>query len=673
MIRIVFPDLEPTFGIISDAAMFGIAAVTFSAFSGAKVRAEAALRESEGRLKLVQSAAHLGVWDRDLASDKMVTFGEYESLYGLGPDQRPMTYERWLGLIHPDDREQIRNRLRECLEQKRTWDQEFRVVWPDGSVHWLLSKGTVYSDDGGWPLRIIGVSLDITARKDAEAALRESEERFRRVFEEGPLGVALVGRNYRFLKVNGALCQMVGYAEAELTGMTFEDITHPHDLTKDRELAANLFEGAISSYKLEKRYIRKNGEIIWINLTASVIRNSDGTPLYGLAMMEDITAAKHAQEEAMVRQKLESIGVLASGIAHDFNNLLGSVFAQAELAEAEMAEGASPSGELERIKKLAVRAAEIVRELMLFAGQEGTDLESLDLSRLIEEMLALIDVSLSKHAILKTHLTPNLPAMLGNAPQIRQMVMNLVTNASEAIGEKTGFVTVTTSCIAAGAESSPGFIRLEVSDTGRGMTEGQKARIFDPFFTTKSAGRGLGLSVVRGIVQSHAGSISVTTAPGHGTTFCVLLPCTDEPIQQRHSKLHAELPREEWSGSVLLVEDEEALRIAACKMLSSKGLSVIQAGDGSTAIDLIRTQEDLRLILLDMTIPGASSREVIAEVQRVRPALKILLTSAYSQFESTRDLNAPQVSGFIRKPYSIIDLTQLISDTLRSTTLRTNG
>ena len=311
-----------------------------------KVQAELALREIERRLTLVQSVTRLGVWDRDLRTNIISTYGDYAWLHGLQPDHPPLTYEKWLAMVHPLDRERIQLHLRESVEQTHVWDREFRVLWPDGSVHWLLAKGTVYTDDAGRPVGMAGVSLDITERKEAEAALRESEERFRRVFEEGPLGVALVGRDYRFLKVNGALCRMVGYSESELTQMSFADITYPEDMVVNRGLAERMFRREIPSYWLQKRYVKKDGDIIWVSLTASVIRDAEGEPLYGLAMIVDITENKRAEAEALARQKLESLGVLAGGIAHDFNNLLGSILAEAELASANLAAGLSTGEEL---------------------------------------------------------------------------------------------------------------------------------------------------------------------------------------------------------------------------------------------------------------------------------------------------------------------------------------
>lgn len=269
-----------------------------------KVQVEQALREREQQLVLAQSAARLGVWDRDLRTDVTATSGHYAQLRGLQPENSQITHEEWLAIIHPDDRERVERDLRECIAGTHIWDEEFRVVWPDGSVHWLLAKGQVFLDEEGQPVRMSGASVDVTERKRVDEALRESDERFRRVFEEGPIGLALVGRDFRLLKVNRALCQMVGYSAEALQQMSFPDITHPDDVASDLGLAERLFRGELPFFKLQKRYIKKDGEIVWANLTASVIHDRDGEPRYGLGMIEDITDFKRTEEELAVSKAL---------------------------------------------------------------------------------------------------------------------------------------------------------------------------------------------------------------------------------------------------------------------------------------------------------------------------------------------------------------------------------
>jgi len=267
----------------------------------------------------------------------------------------------------------------------------------------------------------------------------------------------------------------------------------------------------------------------------------DGVFAGFIVSCSDITDLKRVQEASLARQKLESLGVLAGGIAHDFNNLLGSIHANAEIAEAEGASGSFPAEEIQAIKSISIRASEIVRQLMIYAGHDRSNSEPLDMSRLVNEMLGLIRISISKCAVLKTDLAEDLPAVLGNGPQIQQVVMNLVLNASDALGETGGEITVTTS-VRRVPEGSPALslregdcVRLEVSDTGSGISREAQARIFDPFYTTKFAGRGLGLAVVQGIVRAHKGEIELVSAPGQGTTFKVFWPVADV----RHTALSA--------------------------------------------------------------------------------------------------------------------------------------
>jgi len=580
--------------------------------------------------------------------------------------------------------------------------RQMGTMFRDGTLAVLMAKYSYYGLDDAWSTYDLmeaaersrwvawGVSAVAGAlllalwrasaarqRKRSEAALRESEERFRRVFEEGPLGLALVRRDYHFLKVNRALCHMLGYSEAELLQMSFADLTHPDDLGANVELGEKLFKREIPSYQLQRRYVRKDDEVIWINLTASLIRDQQGAPLYGLAMIEDITQVKRTQEEAVARQKLEGLGVLAGGIAHDFNNLLGGILAEAELTEADLPVGSPAVEEIQIIKQSALRGSEIVRELMIYAGHDQRAIgEALDLSRLVTEMLKLLKFSISKHAVLRMDLGDNLPSVNGNAAQIRQVVMNLVINASEAIGEKEGVIHVTTARVSSSGNLASNsatvlpqgdYVQLEVSDTGCGMTETLKAKIFDPFFSTKFVGRGLGLAVVQGILRAQGGAIDVMSSPGEGTTFKVFLPCAAEratklPMAPSSSGVWQAKAR---TRTILVVDDEQILRLAVSKALRKSGFLVMEANNGSDAIDLLRKHEArIDVVQLDFTLPGISSREVFEETRRMRPDLKVIVTSAYSKDTVDASFTGLKVEYFIRKPFQLADLAHLLGEIL---------
>jgi PAS domain S-box-containing protein len=469
---------------------------------------------------------------------------------------------------------------------------------------------------------------------------------------------------------------MLGYSESELVQMSFVDFTHPADVQGDVELAERLFRHEIPFYRVQKRYVKKTGEIIWSNLTATLILDHDGEPLYELGMIENITEIKRTQEEALAMQKLESLGTLASGIAHDFNNLLGGVEAQAELAFAELDAGSSCKEELKAIIETAKRGSKIVRQLMIYAGKEGEVVERVDLSKIVGEMLALLKVSVSKHALITSDLDRDLPPTRAGAAQLRQIVMNLVTNASDAIGDRDGVIRVMTRKAAWGESvaiselQSPGdYLVLEVSDTGCGISRETQSRVFDPFFTTKSAGCGLGLAVVSGIVRSLGGAIRLTSELGKGTTFQVLLPCAETKGGETFHAMStiAESAGQAQQAAVLVVEDEDVLREAVAKTLRRNGFEVFEAANGSLAIDLLRANQGrIDVILLDMTIPGASSREVLAEAANVRPDTRVVLTSAYSQEVFSGATSPPQIRSFIRKPYQLADLVRTLQHSLVS-------
>jgi CheY-like chemotaxis protein/two-component sensor histidine kinase len=364
------------------------------------------------------------------------------------------------------------------------------------------------------------------------------------------------------------------------------------------------------------------------------------------------------------------VGILAGGIAHDFNNLLGGVLAQADLALGESVSGSYPEEELRAIRNVAIRGSEIVRQLMIYAGKESEALELVNVSRIVAEMLELLKVSVSKRITLLTALDQDPPAVRASAAQIRQIVMNLVTNASEAIGDRDGVIRVTTGRVTPGRAATitkgladASYLQLEVTDTGCGISQEAQASVFVPFFSTKGAGHGLGLATVHGIVRCLRGAIHIASEVGHGTTFQILLPCaatTAEAILDPKSDAGQSVrPSQEFI--VLVVEDEDPLRQAVVRMLRKTGFAVLEAADGAAAIDLLRTNgSKIDVILLDMTIPGASSQEVVAEAAQVRPNIRVILTSAYSQEMLTPFMSASQIHEFIRKPYQLMDLVQIL-------------
>jgi PAS domain S-box-containing protein len=680
--RVVWPDqtthwITGRWQVFKDAAGEPLRMMGINIDISDRKRVEEALRQSEERFRLAIKATNDAIWDIDLDTGVVAWNDTYSALYGRPPDTSN-SWQWWVDRIHPDDREGTAQSLRAAISSNASsWTWEYRFQRASGAWADIYDRAYISRDSSGKAWRVIGAMQDLTDRKQAEASLRESEERFRRVFEEGPLGLALVGRDFRYLKVNSALCEMVGYSEAEMLGMSFADITHPDDVQADVEQAERLFRREIPFYRMQERFVTKGGATIWINLTATVIADSKGEPLYGLGMVENITEVKRAQEEALARQKLESVGTLASGIAHDFNNLLGAVQAQGELALAELDAGSCCKEELKAICEVAKRGSEIVRQLMIYAGKESEIVERVDLSKIVAEMLALLRVSVSKHAGVDADLGQDLPATSASAAQLRQIVMNLMTNASDAIGDRDGVIRVITRRVAQGTESARDSessfagdsVALEVSDTGCGMSRETLDRLFDPFFTTKSAGRGLGLAVVSGIVRSLGGSIDVTSEPGKGSTFQILLPCAETGSATTSDALPAVegLPRASQQAAVLIVEDEEVLRHAVAKALGKHGFAVFEAADGSFAIDFLRANGgEIDAILLDMTIPGASSLEVIAEAVKVRPDIRVVLASAYSQEMFFSATSVPQIKRFIRKPFQLADLVKTLRSSLAS-------
>jgi PAS domain S-box-containing protein len=509
------------------------------------------------------------------------------------------------------------------------------------------------------------------------AELRESEERFRILANTAPVMIWVSGPDKRCTFCNKRWLDFTGRTVEQELGDGWSNGVHPEDLDRCMSIYTSAFD-ARQSFQMEYRLRRADGEYRWI-LDHGVPLFAPGGGFRGyIGSCLDTTDLKRSQEEALRRQKLESVGVLAAGIAHDFNNLLGSIVADTDLALSEIEAGSLPIEEIQEIRRVAFRASEIVRELMVYSGQEtAADFEPVQIELLIKDMVELLKISVSKHVSFVTDFDDNLPSVRGHPPQIRQVVMNLIINASEAIGDKHGTITVSATRVAGkdsgderAMELNPGdYVRLEVSDNGCGMTEEQTRKVFDPFFTTKFAGRGLGLAVVQGIVRAHGGTIHARSAAGRGTTFQVFFPCWVEPARpkDRAVTLVSPEPIKGGIGTVLVVDDEELLRRAIVKVLRRENFSVMEAGDGSVAIDLLRAHAcEIDLVLLDSTIPGATGREVAEEAQRIRPDINLFVMSAHSKEVARQSINLPESVPFLRKPFQLRDLVRALQAALLS-------
>jgi two-component system cell cycle sensor histidine kinase/response regulator CckA len=613
------------------------------------------MRVSDDMYRLIVEAVPEGIWVANAQGRTLFCNGRMAEI--LGMDVESMADRSCFDHIFPDELEEARRHFARNLAGDCE-PFEFRLRRKDGSPVWVRISGMPMVDDSG-AAGLLGVFSDISGRKRAEAELRESEERFRNMADTAPVMIWVTDPNKLGTFFNRRWLEFRGRTREQEMGCGWAEGIHPDDTEACMKIYASAFETR-SGFQTEKRLLRADGEYRTLLCTGVPRFGENGGFAGYVGCSVDITDLRRTQERSLETQKLESLGVLARGVAHDFNNLLGSILANTELALADL-NGASVAREgIEEIQTVAVRASEIVRELMVFAGQENAVFEPVDLSELVGEMLQLLKISISKRAALKIDLDKDAPRIRANAAQMRQVVMNLITNASEALGENGGTISLSLRQVRSGAED---YLRLEVGDTGCGMTEETQARIFDPFFSTKFAGRGLGLAAVRGIIRSHGGTINVVSAPGEGSRFEILLRSSGQPAgERRHMQGSVAASKiEKLAATVFVVEDEETLRHAISKMLRREGATVIEAADGQTAVSLFRARaREIDIVLLDVTLPGISGREVLSELRQIQPGVKVILTSAYSQDWARAAIGGNEPWLYIRKPYRFGELMDVV-------------
>jgi two-component system, cell cycle sensor histidine kinase and response regulator CckA len=510
--------------------------------------------------------------------------------------------------------------------------------------------------------------------EDTAAALRDSAEQYRRLIELAPVAITIHHEGViAFVNPAGVAFMRAASAE-QIVGKSIFDILPPSERGPVLERVKAAHATGQAAAAVQTKFLACDGTVLDTEVTAAPVV-FEGKPAM-MVMVRDLTDLKRAEAEkgklaqqVLYVQKLESLGVLAGGIAHDFNNLLMAILGNLDLAMEGLPPGSPIRDNLRAAEIASRRAADLARQMLAYSGRGRFVVEPLRLNRIIEEMGHMLEVSLPKKAHLRFDLAPDLPLVEGDAAQLNQVVMNLVMNAAEAIGDAVGAIAVSTRAQRCTREQlaqtwiddelpEGTYAVLEVEDTGGGMDAQTMARVFDPFFTTKFTGRGLGLAAVLGIVRGHRGAIAVESEPGHGARFRVLLPASKEAPSstQQPGAIRTACK----SGVVvLLADDEEVLRAVGAQMLVRLGYEALIARDGLEALgavrDLVARGEQGRLVcaILDLKMPRMDGVEAFREIEKILPELPVLLSSGYTEQDAAARFDGPGTAGFIQKPYAL--------------------
>ncbi len=604
--------------------------------------AEAAPSLNGGVYRTIVEAANEGVWlidtsgrtcyaNRKLAAMLGYTTAELENLTPFD-------------LCFAEDVELARERVGQNLAGN-TEQFDFRFRRKDGTELLTLACTSPVRNTDGQITGALGLFSDVTDRKRAE----EAAYHLAAIVESSDDAIISKTLDGTIKSWNSGAERLYGYTAEEAIGKSMRMLLPPDRPDEESDILDRLQRGeTVEHFETVRK--RKDGRLIDVATTISPVRDKQGRVTGASSVTRDISERNQLEIQLRETQKLESLGVLAGGVAHDFNNLLVGIMGNASLALDTVPPENPARTMIEGVVRASERAAMLTSQLLAYSGRGRFVVQPVDLSFLVREIVSLIHTSIPKGVHIEFHLAEDLPRVEADMAQLQQLVMNLVINAAEAIGDsRAGTVVIRTGVEWSEEESPRQLICLQVQDNGSGMDEETQRRIFDPFFTTKFTGRGLGLAAVLGIVRGHNGTIRVESLPGRGSTFTVLFPVAGTVTGKITP---AALPELRGTGTILVVDDEEVVRSIARNVLQSYGYEVLLAGDGRQAIECVRQAPEIKLVLLDLTMPVMSGEEALGHLRQLRPELPVILSSGFDETEAMQRFQDKDLSGFLQKPYT---------------------
>ncbi|MDQ8154830.1 MAG: PAS domain S-box protein [Gemmatimonadota bacterium] len=628
---------------------------------------EAALLESEQTLRTIFSTMSEGVALNEIVFDATGEMCDYrvltvnEAFYGLGEHERGNVIGRLATDVYGMPESMIRGFWHEHQARQTVQHTEFPA--PKDPSRWYHVATSPFLNG-----RFVTTFTEITERRRAEEKRRADEARFRSWFELPIVGICLTSPTKGWIEVNDHLCHLLGYSRDELAARTWSDLTHPEDLAKDADQFDRVMRGESEGYSIEKRFVRKSGEVLDADLSVRCVRKPGGEVDYFVALIQDISARKRVEAEKAEletqlqhAQKLESVGRLAGGVAHDFNNMLGVILGNVELALQQTDPAHATHADLLEIRHAAQRSAALTRQLLAYARKQTVAPEVLDLNEATTHLTGMLRRLIGEDIRLHLAQEPSVWPVSMDPAQLASVLTNLCVNARQAIAGVGTIVISTANCVVddrmtmAHADALPGdYVRLSVRDSGSGMDAATLAHIFEPFFTTKEVGEGtgLGLASVYGAVRQNGGFVTVASAVGEGSVFDVYLP-RHRGAAPAAGNNAAPVHDHRGDETILVVEDEPGILLLAARILRSRGYTVIAAAGAAEAAQRAADHPGpIHLLLVDVVMPEMSGRDLVLRFEQLRPEARSLYMSGHTADVIARRGMLESGVSFLAKPFT---------------------